>query len=511
MNVNKMTTAQKSAYLEAHMAVQQQMAQAAFQLQHHQHQLQQQHHSHSYTRTVKKPKINHDGHLFLHQGSLTQQSQQQHQEQCLIPPSALPNPTVSHYPSTIKVPQINAGSYTNEINASRDTVASAGTNTSSTNAASSTVTTTTGNASGNGSGGGSSGGCSSNSSGSSTFTVPDDVGMGFEGGVRVLQSLGNWYIVLSTTARLYLTTLSLLFLSHYALCFTHGFYHRMLLLGPRSPEIPPNIPRPNLIPFTEPYAEGGSMHPATRLKALQQVQQSSAAAVAAVAAAAVAVSGASHSKVPSAKGKTITAITNPTTTPKPVFECTVCGKGLARKDKLTIHMRIHTGEKPYVCEVCDRAFARRDKLVIHMNKFKHVTPTNIAPLGKRQNRSLTIEQEELKIEDNKPAIEVYHQALTPQTQTIVTNNIAAQPQQNQYEQQQQHQQQQKQLNNQLSHQYQQQVASNQRLQPALPDGTQLSGMSLQQSQHSLSWPCELCDRMFGSREDWTVHAKSHLE
>lgn len=69
-----------------------------------------------------------------------------------------------------------------------------------------------------------------------TFTsVPDDGGMGYESGVRVLQSLGNW----------------------------------------SQQDIPSNVPRPNLIPFIEPYIEGGSMHPASRLKALQQVQQAS--------------------------------------------------------------------------------------------------------------------------------------------------------------------------------------------------------------------------------------------
>ncbi|EGK97313.1 AGAP001083-PD [Anopheles gambiae str. PEST] len=208
-----MTPAQKNAYLEAHMAVQQQMAQAALQLQHqhHQQQLQQQHlqqqHSLSYNRAAKKTKISHDPHQLLQQGS---HQSQQHQHQPGSSPSAHPNPTVSHYINTIKVPQINAGTHASASNAVINTAAPAGTVTSTTTATSSARITSTGSTSGN-SIGRDGGGCSSGSSGSSTFTVPDDVGMGFEGGVRVLQSLGNWYIVLSDTARLHLTSSSLSF------------------------------------------------------------------------------------------------------------------------------------------------------------------------------------------------------------------------------------------------------------------------------------------------------------
>lgn len=36
----------------------------------------------------------------------------------------------------------------------------------------------------------------------------------------------------------------------------------------------------------------------------------------------------------------------------------------------------------------------------------------------------------------------------------------------------------------------------------------LSNMT--QSQQ-LSWTCELCGRMFATRDEWTIHAKSHLE
>ncbi|XP_055377816.1 early growth response protein 1 isoform X3 [Condylostylus longicornis] len=344
VNMDKMTVAQKNSYLEAHMAVQQHMTQASMQYKQQQ--------QNDGPRNDMQ-----DSNSTNQQSSLQQQGNNQRQSNNNNNPQqnqALPTTTVTpnephNYVNAIKVPQVSSSS---------------------------------------------SGGAES------TFTVPDDVGMGFEGGVRVLQSLGSW-----------------------------------------SPEIPYNIPRPNLIPFTEPYVEGGSMHPASRLKALQQVQQASCGI----------------------------RKTNTSKTTHKAFECSVCGKGLARKDKLTIHMRIHTGEKPYICEVCNKAFARRDKLVIHMNKFKHVTPTNIAPLGKRFNNLVKKKEPD---DDNKNSLDqIQHHS--------AQHNIAVGNPSNQHPQ----------------------------------SSTAIPGIIIPHHHEppQLSWTCELCGRMFSTRDEWSLHAKSHLE
>lgn len=59
-----------------------------------------------------------------------------------------------------------------------------------------------------------------------------------------------------------------------------------------------------------------------------------------------------------------------------LHHCHICSKGFKDKYSVNVHIRTHTGEKPFMCTVCGKSFRQKAHLAKHQHT--HTTPAKPA-------------------------------------------------------------------------------------------------------------------------------------